>query len=218
MAGSVDSTQYARTGGNPFLVAVNAVSTVCGVVAALLILASIFIICQMLFIRYVLNGSTIWQTEAVTMMVIASVMLGLPYVQRLRGHVNVDLIPLATRGAFRKMLAFLVLIVSLVVAAGAAWYSFNNMFLSAWDWGETTNTPWDPPKWPVYLSVAVGFGLLALQLLADLIGLLTGTESAFSLDEQAEIEARAAANAELEAGRLEDERLATERAAQREVR
>jgi TRAP-type C4-dicarboxylate transport system permease small subunit len=59
----------------------------------------------MIFIRFVLNGSTIWQTEGVTYLVIAATMIGLPYVQRLRGHVNVDLMPLMlprrARGAGR---------------------------------------------------------------------------------------------------------------------
>jgi TRAP-type C4-dicarboxylate transport system permease small subunit len=56
---------------------------------------SVAITCQMIFIRFVLNGSTVWQTEAVIYLMIAATLIGLPYVQRLRGHVNVDLLPLA---------------------------------------------------------------------------------------------------------------------------
>ena len=206
MSGSVDPTQYARTGGNPFLVAVSAISTVCGVIAALLVVGAVLLTCQMLFVRFVLGESTIWQTETVTFMMIAAVMLGLPYVQRLRGHVNVDLIPLATKGVVRKGLAVTVFGLSFVIAAGAAWYSFQHMFLPAYSRGWTTASAWDPVQWPVYLTIPVGFALLALQLLADLIGLLTGKESAFSLDEQADLEARAAADAELEAEKLEEAR------------
>ena len=84
----------ARSGSNPFLRAVNGLSTVAGWAAAAMILASIFITCQMIFVRFVLNGSTVWQTEAVIYLMVASTMIGLPYVQRLRGHVNVDLVPL----------------------------------------------------------------------------------------------------------------------------
>jgi len=39
---------------------------VAGVIASLLIGVAIVIVCQMVFIRYVLVGSTAWQTEVVT--------------------------------------------------------------------------------------------------------------------------------------------------------
>jgi TRAP-type C4-dicarboxylate transport system permease small subunit len=68
---------------------------------------SVLITCQMIFVRFVLNQSTIWQTEAVVYMMIAATMLGLPYVQYLRGHVNVDLIPLALPMGARKVLFLL---------------------------------------------------------------------------------------------------------------
>ncbi len=47
----------------------------------------------MIFVRAVLNRSTIWQTEAVIYLMIAATLIGLPYVQKLRGHVGVDLVP-----------------------------------------------------------------------------------------------------------------------------
>jgi len=37
----------------------------------------------------------VWQTEAVVYLAIGATLIGLPYVQQLRGHVNVDLVPLA---------------------------------------------------------------------------------------------------------------------------
>ena len=85
----------ARTGDNPFLKAVAAISTLAGWVSAAMIVIAVCIVCQMIFVRFVLNGSTVWQTEAVIYLMIAATLIGLPYVQRLRGHVNVDLVPLA---------------------------------------------------------------------------------------------------------------------------
>ena len=34
-----------------------------------------------------------WQTEAVIYLMVGATLLGLPYVQKLKGHVNVDLVP-----------------------------------------------------------------------------------------------------------------------------
>ena len=51
---------------------VGAVSTICGVISALMILISVIITCQMIWVRFVLNESTIWQTEAVTYLMISA--------------------------------------------------------------------------------------------------------------------------------------------------
>ena len=59
-----------------------------------MIVLAVLITCQMIFVRSILNESTIWQTEAVVYLMVGATLLGLPYVQRLRGHVSVDLLPM----------------------------------------------------------------------------------------------------------------------------
>ena len=78
--------------------AVAALSTLAGWCSAAMICRGVGITCQMIFVRFALNGSTTWQTEAVIYLAIGPHFDRLPYVQRLRGHVNVDLIPLVLRG------------------------------------------------------------------------------------------------------------------------
>jgi TRAP-type C4-dicarboxylate transport system permease small subunit len=51
----------------------------------------------MVFIRYVLNDNTIWQTDFVTYSLIAATFLGAPYVLLTKGHVNVDVLPIYGR-------------------------------------------------------------------------------------------------------------------------
>ena len=48
----------------------------------------------MVFIRYVLNENTIWQTDFVTFSLVAATFIGAPYLLLTRGHVNVDVLPL----------------------------------------------------------------------------------------------------------------------------
>jgi TRAP-type C4-dicarboxylate transport system permease small subunit len=186
MSGSAHSSTAARHGGNPMLRLIGWISQVSGVAAAALILASVAITCQMIFIRFVLNGSTIWQTEGVTYMMIAATMLGLPYVQYQRGHVNVDLLPLMLPHALRKVLAFLVLGLTLVVTGAMVWHGYH-FWHEAWDWGETSNTPWNPKLWVPYLALPLGFGLYFLQLAADFVALVTRVEEPFGLDAQASL-------------------------------
>ena len=171
----------ARTGDNPFLKAVAAISTLAGWASAAMIVAAVAITCQMIFIRFVLNGSTVWQTEAVIYLVIAATLVGLPYVQRLRGHVNVDLFPLWLKGRARWWMALFTLSASIVVVGVMLFYGFEYWHF-AWDRGWLSDTVWGVRLWIPYLAIPIGFGLLLLQLIADLVAVLTGTDKPFGLE------------------------------------
>ena len=172
MSGS-QTTVTAGHGGNIFLRVVGAISSICGVIAALLILGAILVTCQMLYQRYWLGESTIWQTETVTFMMVAATLIGLPYVQRLRGHVNVDLIPMMLPVGLRKALLILVLVTSLVVMGMMVWYGYE-MWHVAWERGWTTDSVWGPKLANIYIFVPVGLGLYTLQMFADLLAVFLG--------------------------------------------
>lgn len=172
----------ARTGGNPFLRLVAALSTLAGWCSAAMIVAAVAITCQMIFIRFVLNGSTVWQTEAVVYLVIAATLVGLPYVQRLRGHVNVDLVPLALRPARRRALAVVTLGLSIAIVAVMLWYGYDYWHF-AWERGWRSDTVWGVRLWIPYLALPVGFGLFLLQLVADLYAVLIGVDHPFGLED-----------------------------------
>jgi TRAP-type C4-dicarboxylate transport system permease small subunit len=176
------SAQVAATGNNPFLRIVAAISTVSGWCAAAMIVAAVGITCQMIFVRFVLNGSTIWQTEAVVYLMIAATLIGLPYVQRLRGHVNVDLVPLMLPMPARRALAILTLGLSIAVVGMMLLYGYE-FWHFAWDRGWRSDTVWGPPLWIPYLSLPLGLGLLLLQLVADLVAVLLRIDTPFGLEE-----------------------------------
>ncbi len=181
---SESNAMVARTGGNPFLKTVAAISTVAGWLSAAMIVAAVGITCQMIWVRFVLNGSTVWQTEAVIYLMIGATLIGLPYVQRLRGHVNVDLIPLMLPMGARRVLATVTLGLSIVIVAIMLYYGFEYWHF-AWDRGWTSDTVWGPPLWIPYLSLPIGFGLLLLQLIADFIAMRLGIDTPFGLPDDA---------------------------------
>ncbi|MEM9795396.1 MAG: TRAP transporter small permease [Pseudomonadota bacterium] len=181
MAGQ-SSAQVARDGGNPILRTIGWISTVAGWASAAMIVAAVAITCQMIFVRFVLNGSTVWQTEAVVYLMIAATLVGLPYVQRLRGHVNVDLIPLALKGRARTWMAYLTLTLSIVIVAIMLFYAWEFWHL-AYTRNWRSDTVWGVTLWKPYLSLLVGLGLLLLQLLADLLAVALGIDAPFGLEE-----------------------------------
>lgn len=180
MAGQ-GTTRVAQTGENPFLKFVAALSTLAGWCSAAMIVAAVTITCQMIVVRFVLNQSTIWQTEAVIYLVIAATLIGLPYVQRLRGHVNVDLIPLALGPRARFGLALVTSGLSIAIVALILWYGYEYWHF-AWSRGWRSDTIWGVRLWIPYLSIPIGFGLLLLQLIADLVAVVTGVEKPFGIE------------------------------------
>ena len=147
---------------------IGVLSRVCGVAAALMILVSVAITCQMIWVRFVLNESTIWQTEAVTYLMISATLIGLPYVQLLRGHVNVDLVPMLLPPRLRKALALTVLVLSAAIVAVMAYHGYE-IFHAAWERNWRSESVWGVSLWIPYLALPLGFGLFVLQLIADMI-------------------------------------------------
>lgn len=180
MAGH-SSAVASHTGTNPFLRIVAGLSTLAGWCSAAMIVAAVAITCQMIIVRFVLNGSTIWQTEAVIYLVIGATLVGLPYVQRLRGHVNVDLIPLSLAPRARFFMAILTSVLSIAIVGVMLFYGYDYWHF-AFERGWKSDTVWGVRLWIPYLSIPVGFGLLLLQLIADLVAVLIGVDKPFGLE------------------------------------
>ena len=146
--------------------------------AVLLLLAAVLVVCQLVFVRYVLAQSAIWQHDFVTFGLIAATFIGSPYVLLTRGHVNVDLLPHYLPEAGRHGLALLAALLGLAFCSLLTWQGFL-FFHEAWASGETNPTVWAPPLWIPRLALPLGMGLMCLQYLADLLALLTGRAAPF---------------------------------------
>jgi TRAP-type C4-dicarboxylate transport system permease small subunit len=162
-----------------FIGVVARLSRLGGMAAVVLLLAAVLVICEMVFVRYVLKGSAIWQHEFVTFSLIGATFIGAPYVLLTRGHVYVDLVPHYLGGRGRFVLALIAALISLVFCATLAGYGFA-FWYQAWinDWH--AETVWRPPLWIPYAAVPLGMGLLTLQSLAGVLALVTGREAPFA--------------------------------------
>ncbi len=165
-----------------FIESVHRLSRLCGVVAAVLLVAAALVVCQLVFVRYVLNESAIWQHEFVTFSLIASTFLGGPYLLLNRGHVNVDLLPMYLGGRARFALALLAAAISLTFCAVLLWSSAI-WWHDAWAGNWHAETVWGPALWIPYAALPLGLGLLALQYIADILALLSGRDAPFGLPE-----------------------------------
>ena len=136
--------------------------------AAALFLAGVVVVCQMVFVRYVLGQSTSWQTEFTVFAVTAAMLLGSPYVLMTGGHVAVTVLPDALSGLPRKLMRLAASLVGLGFCgalAYASWIYVAEAFHGEW----TTGSVWNPPLWPAVLPMAIGISLLTLQYVAEIL-------------------------------------------------
>lgn len=181
MAGQ-SSAVASRTGNNLFLRIVAALSTIAGWCSAGMIMAAVGITCQMIFVRFVLNASTIWQTEAVIYLAIGATLIGLSFVQKMRGHVNVDLIPLALGPRARFAMSIFTLVMSMTMVAILLWHGFEFWHLT-FERNWKSDTVWGVRLWIPYAALPIGFGLFLLQLTADLVAVVLKIEKPFGLED-----------------------------------
>jgi len=157
------------------------ISQACGIFAAALTAAAVVIVCQMVFIRYVLNQNTIWQTDFVTYSLIAATFIGAPYVLLTKGHVNVDVLPIYVGERSRYWLAICAITVSLAFCLLMTVLTFQ-FWHEAWEGRWVSDTMWRARLWIPYGCMPLGLGILSLQYIADLLNLISGRELPFGID------------------------------------
>ena len=155
---------------NAYIYMVSALSRLGGFVAIVFVGAAALVVTEMVFIRYVLKASTVWQTEFVTYALVAATFLGAPYVLLEKGHVNIDVVVNAARGRLGVALKLAGGLVGLSFCGLFAWSGWHH-FYEAWANNWTTDTVWALPLWIPLLPIPLGIGLLCLQYVAELLKL-----------------------------------------------
>ncbi len=163
-----------------FIRAVRLLSQLCGFAAAALIACGVIVVCEMVFVRFVLNDDTIWQTDFVTYSLVAATFVGSPYVLMTRGHVNVDVLPhhLGPRARYGLALASTLMAMAFcVVMSVLTWQYWHQAWSASW----LSNTMWRVRLWIPYSSMPIGLGILTLQYAVELLCLVSGREPPFGI-------------------------------------
>ena len=145
-------------------------SKACGTFAVAALLLSILVIVELVFERYFFQRAITWQTELVTMLLVASTFIGSAYVLSEKAHVSMDWIyDFLSKKNIIKLKIFTSLI-SLVFFLFLFYFTFI-MVEEAFTKNYTTGTVWSPPLWIPYSSMLVGAILMILQYIAEIIKL-----------------------------------------------
>jgi TRAP-type C4-dicarboxylate transport system permease small subunit len=167
-----------------FIAVSDGLSRIAGIAATLLLVAAMVVISEMIFLRYVFRAPTYWQTDFVVFSATAAIFLGAPYVLLRKGHVGVDVIEMLLEGRIRRRLRLVGSILGLLFCA-AMFVTCAHYVYEAYAGGWKHSSVWAPRLWIPMLSMPVGFALLCLQYVAEMLKLVAGVdENAAAVEER----------------------------------
>ena len=149
----------------------NYTSQACGAFAVGALILSILVIVELVFERYFFQRAITWQTERVTMLLVASTFIGSAYVLSEKAHVSMEWIYdfLSKRNIIKlKIFTSLLSLFFFLILFYFGFLMVEEAFIKNY----TTGTVWDPPLWIPYSSMMIGSILMILQYIAEIIKLL----------------------------------------------
>lgn len=171
---------------NAYIRWVGNLSRLLAIVSTVLIILAMLVVCQMILMRYVFRIATIWQTDFVVFSATAAMFLGAPYVLLKGGHVGVDVVELMlsdrNRGRLKLGGALLGLFFCIIMLA-ATWVQFHE----AWSGNWRHSSVWAPRLWIPLLALPVGFAMLSLQYVAQILVLVRPGTTVATGDPLAEV-------------------------------
>lgn len=159
--------------------AIEAINGITGRVVAVSLLFLIALVVQEVARRYLLSAPTTWGTELISFVFAGYIMLGGGYTLMNRDHVAMDILyarlPQRVQAIVDVLTAGFVILYCLVLLQQT-----GIMALDALESGQRAASDWNPPLFPVLVSLPIGAALILLQaiakLLRDLHMAINGTE------------------------------------------
>lgn len=133
------------------------------------VLLSCLISCFNAVVRYVFNVSSNGWLEIQWYLFAACVMLGAAQVLRVNEHVRVDVIYGQLSSRKKVWIDLFGLVFFLLPAMGALFYFSAPLFLKMFVSGEMSSNAGGLIRWPAMLMLPLGFGLVLVQGLAEII-------------------------------------------------
>jgi TRAP-type mannitol/chloroaromatic compound transport system permease small subunit len=148
---------------------IDRVSRVAGVLATATVLVAVGISAGNALVRKIFNTSSNAWLEIQWYLFAALIMLGASYTLRMNEHVRVDLLYGALKPRWRLWIDTLGCIFFLLPSAGFLTYFSWDIFAESYRIQETSSNAGGLLRWPVKLLIPLGFGLLFLQGISELI-------------------------------------------------
>ena len=144
------------------------------VAAILFVLAGCMLTYEVLA-RYFFVRPTIWAAELSQLCLIWGSLLGMPWALSARRHISVDAVTRLLAPKVQRLVEIIAMAFILVFSVMVTIKGWE-IFYESFERGRTSGTMLDLPAWVAELPVAIGFALLAIQAVIEIIGLTRGKE------------------------------------------
>jgi len=155
-----------------FVKVMDNISEVAGRIAAWMFFAVGLFICFEVFMRYVLNSPTIWVDEISRIFQVWAAFLAISFVLKNKSHIIIDITFRDPNSRARKVVDSFALCVVISFCLVAVKYGVDIWWKSTAA-GHTTDSYLAVPKAFIQSAIWVGFGLMALQSVAEIIKIWT---------------------------------------------
>ena len=153
-----------------FVRLIERLSSICGALAGLAVIALVAVMMIEVFARYVLGKPTLWAFDVSYMLNGASFLLACALALKLNQHVSVDIVSQYFSPRLRRVIEVAVFTLLVAPALGFICYSAWGQFWKAWVTGEIEQvSAWRPLMWPFQLVLATGLSALWLQVIARIL-------------------------------------------------
>lgn len=158
-------------------------NTKLGRLANLLILLACVVSAANAVLRYGFDLSSNWPLELQWYLFGAAVLLGASYTLQQNAHVRVDLLYAHVGERGRLWIDIFGLLLFLLPACTLfAWLAWHSLFLPSWAILEHSSNAGGLPRYPIKFLLPLGFALLALQGVAELIKRIAALQGLIQLD------------------------------------
>lgn len=153
-----------------------------GIIASWAVLLAALICAANAFVRYGFNWSSNAYTEIQWYMFAYMVMLGAPIVLKFNEHVRVDLIYGKLQGNKPVYVDLFGLAVFLLPVVTLLLYLSWSFFMKAYVSGEMSQNAGGLIRWPAIVAMPLGFGLMMLQGLSEIVKRVAYLQGAHQMD------------------------------------
>ena len=147
---------------------ISSVSRIACVIGAVLMAATGVMLTYEVIARYFFVRPTIWAAELSQLCLIWGCLLAMAHLLTLRRHITVNAVTTLLPRAAQKLCAVFALAVGFAFSAIVAFWGFD-IFHESFVRGRTTGSLLNLPVWIAEAAVPVGFGLLALQGIVEML-------------------------------------------------
>jgi len=151
---------------------IDSISEVTGKISAWLFFAIGFMVTYEVFMRYVFIKPTVWVDELSSIIQIWATYAGASFALKHKDMIVIDIVFRNPNTMIRKILDTFALIIIILFSLVAVWYGFE-IWLDSTLKGHTTDSYLAIPKLFTQSSIWVGFTLLFIQAIAEIVKVWT---------------------------------------------